>query len=248
MRMMIRPLVPFILLLLTVSACSELKPLVPLDPSRKNAVFENCLRPFLPGSYRLVHSLERITPDGPQGTAVGILSADPRTRGFQTALMTIEGWVLFDAEVGQTLTVHRAIPPFDSPAFAKALAEDIRLAFFPPADEPVNWGEGEKGAMVCRYERADGQLVEVITPPQGAVEIRLYGTGHEVLKRVAMSRPERRGLADTLEIKNGWPPYTLRLRLLESEPLDGDAGSKPAPGGPDPSGIGSQDGKEKRMP
>ncbi len=60
--------------------------------------------------------------------------------------MTIEGFVLFDAEAGETLTVHRAVPPFDAPAFAAALAEDIRLAFFSPGGEPAAWGEGEEGA------------------------------------------------------------------------------------------------------
>ncbi len=172
-------LVPLLLLLLTVNACTGLKPLIPLDPARKNAVLENCRRPFLPGSYRLIHALERVMPDGAKETAIGILSADPRTRGFRTALMTIEGWVLFDAEAGETLTVHRAVPPFDAPAFAQALVEDIRLAFFAPGEEPTVWGEGEEGALVCRFERADGRLVEVMTPRDGAMEIRLYGTGQE---------------------------------------------------------------------
>jgi len=248
MNMMIRRLVALLLLLLTVGACSGLKPLVPLDPSRENAVFENCRRPFLSRGYRLVHSLERVTPDGTKGTAIGILSADPRTRSFQTALMTIEGWLLFDAAVGETLTVRRAISPFDAPAFAKALAEDIRLAFFPPGDKPAIWGEGEKGAMVCRHERADGRPVEVITFPEGAVEIRLYGSGREVLKRVTMSRPQKPGLADALEIQNGWPPYTLRLRLLESEALDDESAPAAAPDGSDTSDPGSGNVKEKRMP
>jgi len=241
-------LAPLLLLLLTMNGCSGMKPLIPLDPSRKTAVLENCRSPFLPRSYRLVHSLERVTPDGAKGTAIGILSADPRTRSFQTALMTIEGWVLFDAEVGETLTVHRAVPPFDAPAFAEALAEDIRLAFFPPGDEPAAWGEGEKRALVCRYERADGRLVEVITLPDGAIEIRLYGTGREVLKRVTMIHPQRPGLADALEIRNGWPPYTLRLRLLESEVLDDNTEPAPAPGDGDPSSTRSGNGKEKRIP
>lgn len=219
MNATLRHLVP-LLLLLTVCACTGLKPLTPLDPVRKSAVLEGCRRPFLPGKYRLVHAMEMVMPDGAKGTAVGILVADPRTRSFQTALMTIEGWVLFDAKAGETLSVRRAVPPFDAPAFAEALAEDIRLAFFSLGGAPVAWGEGEEGALVCRFERADGRLVEVLTLESGVMEIRLYGTGQEVLKRVRMAPPERPGLTDALEIESrGWPSYTLRLRLVESEAL-----------------------------
>jgi len=250
MNAMLRHLAP-LLLLLAVGACTGLKPLTPLDPARKTAVLEGCRRPFLPGSYRLVHALETVMPDGAKGTAIGILVADSRTRGFRTALMTIEGWVLFDAEAGETLTVHRAVPPFDAPAFAAALAEDIRLAFFSPGGEPAAWGEGEEGALVCRFERADGRLVEVTTLRDGDMGIRLYGAGQELLKRVKMAPPQRSGLAETLEIRGGWPPYTLRLRLLESEALDNDSGPAPAatlPRGGEPSGHESGSEKGKRIP
>jgi hypothetical protein len=251
MNATLRYLAPLLLLFLTVDACTGLKPLTPLDPTRKSDVLEGCRRPFLPGKYRLVHALETVMSDGAKGTAIGVLVADPRTRGFRTALMTIEGWVLFDAEAGETLTVHRAVPPFDAPAFAEALAEDIRLAFFSPFGEPAAWGEGEEGALVCRFERADGRLVEVMTLRDGVMGIRLYGTGQEVLKRVKMAPPQRPGLADALEIRgSGWPPYTLRLRLLESEALDNDSEPAPAvtlPGG-EPSGPGNGSEKRKRIP
>jgi hypothetical protein len=181
---------------------------------------EDCRRPFLPGKYRIVHALETVMPDGAKGTAIGVLVADPRTRSFRTVMMTIEGFVLFDAEAGETLIVHRAVPPFDAPAFAEALAEDIRLAFFPPGGEPTAWGAGEAGAPACRFDRADGRFVEVVTMENGGMGIRLYGAGQELLKRVKIAVPGRPGLAETLEIRGGWPPYTLRLRLLESEALD----------------------------
>jgi hypothetical protein len=66
-----------------------------------------------------------------------------------------------------------------------------------------------------------------------------------------MAPSQRPGLADALEIRgSGWPPYTLRLRLLESEALDND--SEPAPAatlpGVEPSGPGSGSEKGKRIP
>lgn len=251
MNTMPNPLVPLLFLLLTLGACSGLKPLTPLEPARKNAVLEGCRQPFLPGKYRLVHALETVMPDGAKGTAVGVLVADPRTLGFRTALMTIEGFVLFDAEAGETLKVHRAVPPFDAPAFAAAMAEDIRLAFFPPGERPAAWGEGEAGALACRFERTDGRLVEVLTFEGGDMAIRLYGTGQELLKRVKMAPPEGPGLVESLEIRGGiWPPYTLRLRLLESEALGDDSGPAPAGTAPgdEPSGPGMGKGKGDRIP
>jgi hypothetical protein len=254
MNAMLRSLIPipaFFALLLVVGGCAGLKPLTSLDPARKTAVLEQCRRPFLPGSHRLIHALETVMPDGAKGMAIGVLVADPRTRSFRTALMTIEGFVLFDAEAGETLTVHRAVPPFDAPAFAEALAEDIGLAFFAPGGEPVAWGEGEEGALVCRFERADGRLVEVMTQRDGVIGIRLYGAGQELLKRVKIVLPEGSGPAETLEIRgSGWPSYTLRLRLLESEALGDDFGSTPAliTHGAEPSNPGSGNQKGKRIP
>jgi hypothetical protein len=66
-----------------------------------------------------------------------------------------------------------------------------------------------------------------------------------------MARPERPGLAETLEIRGGgWPPYTLRLRLLESEALDGDAGTDPGSINPgrEPSGSGNAQEEGIRIP
>lgn len=249
-KAMFRSLAPLLLLLLTVTACTGLKPLVSVDPARKTDVLEKCRRPFLPERYRLVHALETETPDGGRGTAIGVLVADPRTRGFRTVMMTIEGFVLFDAEAGETLIVHRAVPPFDKPAFAEGLAGDLRLAFFPPGGEPTSWGAGEGGAPACRYGRADGGFVEVLTKEDGGTIIRLYNAGHALLKTVTTSLPEKPGLAETLEIRGGWPPYLLRLRLLESDALNDHSDPNPAgtlPGA-EPSGSGNENGKGKKIP
>ena len=224
MNVMPRHFTPLLLLLLlAVGACTGLKPLAPLDAARKTTVLEGCRRPFLPGKYRLVHALEMVTPGGAKGTAIGVLVADPRTRGFRTVLMTVEGFVLFDVEAGEALTLHRAVPPFDKPAFAEGLAEDIRLAFFAPGGEPTTWGAGEEGVPACRFERADGRMVEVLTFRDGVTVIRLYGTGQDLLKRVKITPAEGPGPAELVEIESGgWPSYTLRLRLLESEGLGED--------------------------
>lgn len=230
----IRRFIPILLAAFALSACASLPPLKPLDPSLKTFVQEGCRRPFLFSKYRLVHALDTVLPDGKKATAIGILVADPRTRRFQTALMTLEGLVLFAAESGDTLVVSRAVPPFDSPEFARSLAEDIRLAFFSPGKDPLAWGREEGGALVCRFGRADGGFVDVSTADGGVTEIRLYGAGQDVRKKVKIPSLEKPGLAETLEIRSqGWPSYTLRLRLIESEALEREPGSNrdvPLPG------------------
>ena len=209
--------------LLALGGCAGLPPLKPLDPSLAPSATEACKRPFLTQKYRLVHEMKAILPGGMEGTGIGVLVADPRTGRFESVLMTIEGPVLFDIESGDTLTVHRAVPPFNTPAFAQRMAEDIRLAFFPPGKKPSACGQDKEGAVVCRFEAADGESVDVVTGKDGAMEIRLYGAGQELRKKVSIPRLERPGLADDLEIRSiGWPSYSLHLRLIEAEAVESD--------------------------
>ena len=219
MKTIRRCLIPLFALLPIVFGCAGLPVLKPLDPALKPAVLEDCRKPFLPEKYRLVHALEALLPDGRETAAIGVLVADPGERHFRTVLMTFEGWVLFDVESGEVPIVHRAVPPFDTPAFARRMAEDINLAFFRPGAVPVAWGQDGEGGRVCRYEIPEGRTVDVVRTPGGAVEIRLYGAGQELRKKVSIPSIWRgRGPAEEMEIRGGSPgrPTGLRLRLIES--------------------------------
>jgi hypothetical protein len=63
-----------------------------------------------------------------------------------------------------------------------------------------------------------------------------------------MAPPQSPGLAETVEIRGGWPPYTLRLRLLESEALDNDSETAATPPGTEPSAPGNGNEKGKTIP
>jgi hypothetical protein len=220
MNEILRRFMPILLVTFTLSGCASLPPLKPLDPGLKTDVEEGCRRPFLSSKYRLVHAIDTVLPDGKKETAIGIMVADPLTRQFQTALMTLEGFVLFAAESGESLIVNRAVPPFDSPVFARSLVEDIRLTYFPPGKEPVAWGQEEGGEKACRFKRPDGGFVDITAADSGMMEIRLYGEGRELRKRITIPSFNRDGLAERIEIQREiWPPYTLQLRLIESEAL-----------------------------
>jgi hypothetical protein len=211
-------IVPVLLTVLAAGACTAPYALKPLDPALMSTVSAGCERPFLKTTHRLVHALEADLPDGKKGGGIGVLLADPRKRTFRSMLITVEGWMLFDIEKGETLTVRRAVPPFDSPGFARRMEEDIALAFFPPVAAPLAWGQGEDGATVCRFGSADGRKVDVLDRGGGTMEVRLYGDGQDLRKRVVISSFNRDGLAERIEIRSSvWPSYTLRLRLIESE-------------------------------
>lgn len=213
-------LVSVLLTVLAAGACAAPHALRPLDPGLMSAVGAGCQRPFLRVTHRLVHALEAELPDGRKEAGIGVLLADPRKRAFRTMLMTVEGWVLFDIEKGDTLTVRRAVPPFDSSGFARRMAEDIALAFFPPVATSLALGRGEDGASVCRFDSADMTRVDVLDRGGGAMEVRLYGDGQDLRKRVVISSFNRDGLAERIEIRSGvWPSYTLRLRLIEGEAI-----------------------------
>lgn len=226
-----RYLVAILMALLGAGGCAAPTALSPLDPGLISELSESCRRPFLREPYRLVHALEFDLPGGGKGAAVGVLEADPRTRRFRTILMTHEGWVLFDIESGATVTVHRAVPPFDAPAFAARMAEDIALAFLSPGAAPLAWGR-EEGGPVCRFGRDDGGYVDVRQDGGDALQIRLYGARQELRKTVRVSAFNDDGLPRQLEIRSGGgQPYTLRLRLIEGEAVAGKS-ALPVDSGP----------------
>ncbi len=228
-------LLPVLLTVIAALACTAPRALRPLDAAALSAVSAGCQRPFLKSTHRLVHAMEAELPDGGKAAGIGALLADPRKRTFRSMLMTVEGVVLFDIEKDETLTVHRAVPPFDSPGFVRRMEADIVLAFFPPIEAPIAWGQDEDGSAVCRFGSADKMGadrmgaermgaermgIDVLDKGGGAMEVRLYGDGYELRKRVVIPSFNRDGLAERIEIRSsGWPSYTLRLRLIEGEAI-----------------------------
>jgi hypothetical protein len=213
-------LVPVLLTFLAAGACTAPHALRPLDPTLMSAGSAGCQKPFLKVAHRLVHALEVELPDGKKRAGIGVLLADPRKRTFRSMLMTVEGLVLFDIEKGETLTVRRAVPPFDSPGFARRMAEDIALAFFPPVAAPIALGKGGDGAAVCRFGHAEGRSMDFLDRGGGAMEVCLYGDGQDLRKRIVIPSFNNDGLAERIEIRSSdWPSYTLHLKLIEGEAI-----------------------------
>lgn len=201
---------------LVLSSCASLPPLEPLDPSGQAALLARCRAPFLRAKYRLMHSIEATMPTGETGHLIGVTVADPAMRTLHSALMTIEGLVLFEARFDKAITVDRALPPFDSPSFAEGLMDDISLMLFTP-EEPFAEAGTNKGEPLCRY-RGRGGTIDVIANSNRGFTVRRYGTSSSLMRELRLSVPDARGISKQMElVAGGMLGYTLRLELIKAE-------------------------------
>ena len=112
------------------------------------------------------------------------LMSSPATGRYRSVLLTLEGFVVFDAEYDGRLTVHRALPPFDSPHFAEGLMEDIRLVFFEPDGPVVASGTLKDGGAVRRHRLPDGGTVDLELLPGDDWRIRRYDPSETLTRTV----------------------------------------------------------------
>lgn len=218
-RSMIPAGTALILLTVLIVSCSTLPAIRPLDAAGTQAAAERCRRPFLEAPHRFVHAIEAGSPQRAMGTVLGVTLFDPYSGILRSAILTLEGFVLFDARYDRGMDVHRAVPPFDAPRFAENMMDDIRLIFLRPQGRLLQAGTLENGAIACRYEDPRGQTVDVMVRPDDAWEIGTYGKHNEPLRKVeAFSVKNRIPEAVTL---TGFltANYKLRLTLISAEPV-----------------------------
>ena len=154
-----------------------------------------------------------------------ILSSTNRTA--HCVIMTLEGFVVFDASYGKKISVKRAIAPFDSEDFAKGLINDIQLIFFAPNGFLSESGYDKDGAPICRYHIPDGRFIDLVRHGDRSWQIRQYNR-QMCLERtvtafsIQQSRDENRyAVADRLELTaHGEAGYSLIMDLIEAVPLE----------------------------
>lgn len=140
-----------------------------------------CDAVFPKGKWQFVHAIEFTMADGHRGNALGVSVIDGPL--LDCVIMTLEGFVLFEARFDNELTIKKAIPPFDGKGFANGLLADIRLIFTPPLSLAAEHGRLGNGDTVCRYIGAQGELTDVIMQP-GGWEIDRYSSDHERTRSV----------------------------------------------------------------
>jgi hypothetical protein len=176
----------------------------------------------------MVHTIAAELPGQQTRTVIGISVVFPARRSVQAVLMTIEGLVLFNAVyTTQALDVRRALPPFDSPAFALGLMQDVQLLFLSPAAASAESGRLASDGPGCRFERKDGRIVDVVPAADGGWQLFLYEgrrLQRQVQAEVCREGPNA-GIPCRLELTaHGRLSYHLKMALIEAEPVQ----SRPA--------------------
>jgi hypothetical protein len=93
-----------------IISCARLPVIAPVDLAAMPDTRERCRWPFLDSPYRFIHSIEVSFPGGRRGTVMGITLVDPLEKTTHSVIMTIEGFVLFDARYETEVRVNRAVP------------------------------------------------------------------------------------------------------------------------------------------
>jgi hypothetical protein len=222
----VRPVSPgrfawLFLILLPFLACSALPDIKPSGPSGQPDFHERCRTPFPVHPYRFTHEIEARLPDGSRATALGVVGVDPVRRRIHAVVMTLEGFVLFDATSEREMTVNRAVPPFDAPELAEGLLGDIRFILLPPDGDLQAAGLLEKGLPVCRYRGKSGLNVDVIANPGWGWLVNEYDGSDHLSRQVRLYAFNVAGFPERIELVRHCPPsYGLKMTLLQAERLN----------------------------
>lgn len=186
------------------------------------------------GNWQLLHTIQAELPGNQSGFLMGVTRLSSQKRSFQCVIMTLEGFVVFDALYDGTIRVERAVSPFDNQAFAQGVMADIQLIFFKPLANEITAGMLSDGAVVCRHSLDDGSVIDVAKPERHKWETRLYDPGHRLKRVVKHMNGENptgntpKGIAHKIELTAlGTPGYKLVLDLVEALALESEDATLP---------------------
>ena len=179
-----------------------------------------CYGPFPSGTWESVYKIDVMMARGVSSSLLGVTKGESTERTLHSVLLTPEGFILFDAELREGgVTVRRAVAPFDSPAFARGLMEDVALLLLPPRGKPETWGKEADGTRVCRWESPDGSRTEVRGEMGKGWRILRRDDRGEVIREVSLSGPFVQGLPFHMELRASKPAsYTLRMTRVQPAP------------------------------
>jgi hypothetical protein len=225
---MIRRLI-LLICLAGLTACAHLPRINPIPPGCPTPNVSACRDLFPHGRWQLYHSIEATLPDGRKSVLTGVTVLSSEDRSIRWALMTVEGFVLFSGRWDEnTLTVDRAVPPFNRPGFAQGLMDDLRLLLFAPQDPLIATGRLEKGDPVCRFGSPEN-TIDIAMEPDGSRIVRQYGSNRRLVRSVVAHgwNPVANGLfARHLILKHhGILGYMLKLKLINAIPIDKESGN-----------------------
>ncbi len=187
-----------------------------LRPVQQEELIQRCAAVYPQGKWQFVHAIEFSMADGRSSSVVGVTVVDGNK--LNCALMTIEGFTLFEARLTERLEVDRAVPPFDNPAFATGLMEDVRALFVHPEVSEVHYGRLGDGAESCRMTGTDGEVTDVLPLENGCWQIRTYDAGQLIRTIIARScrSVDSTVIPAELELTVPGPAgYILKMTLID---------------------------------
>ncbi len=207
-------------------SCSALPGLQPADPAARVEFPQTCRRMFPNGKWQFVHSIEAVMPGGQRGLVMGVTVISSQDKSAHCVLMTIEGFVVFDARYDRQLVINRAVAPFDNEGFAAGLIRDIQLIFFAPEGFLVETGNDPNGASVCRYQTPDGRIVDLVIDADRTRHIRQYNAPQRLSRTVDAFFTKQKSDGDGPDFPDRLvlsahdvAGYTLIMDLVEAVPL-----------------------------
>jgi len=217
-----------LIIILLITSCSGLPDLLNVDPAIIPDIQQKCSSPFLIEKWQFIHHIEATMPNGKKGSMIGIIVITPLSKTIQCVIMTIEGFVVFDALYDKNIVVHRSLHPFDSINFSKGLMNDLKLIFFKPNGQFLGLGMSENGKYFCRYRNNNGMITDICTSQNDKWTIRRYNHNSQLIRTVKASMGKHQLLANQTMIPtrleltaNGRSGYRLVIDLIEAKPLDG---------------------------
>lgn len=217
-----------IMMIAMAVSCARLPEIKPVEPAAMPDMRARCLLPFPDMPCRFIHSIEVSFPGGKTGTVIGVTLIDPAAQTLHGVIMTIEGFVLFDARYEREVRVNRAVPPFDKEQFGGRMMEDIKLIFFAPHGKLSDAGMRDDGSTICRYFRNTGIVEDIIIHANDSWEIEKYSDSHELLRQVkAYSVRDR--IPERIELNAfGFRGYSLRMKLISAEAVSSEVNRVPS--------------------
>jgi hypothetical protein len=205
------------LLIGLASACAHLPPLSPLPAADANGIAIRCRQAFPAQPWRATHTIFATLPFAQNGALVGVTAASPEE--LHAVLLSPEGICLFDASTDRRaagLTVHRAVPPLDRPAFAASLMSDVGHVYLAPTGMPTAIGSYATGESVCRWSQAD-ETTDVVLRADGPRAVRTY-RGGQLTRQIDLLGVATDGFFPAVHLRvPGTGGYELDMGLVDHE-------------------------------
>ena len=197
---------------------------IPLDQADRHTApsldFSECPELFPTGPWESVYQIEAIISGKVFSSLFGVTKGDPAQGRLHSLLLTPEGFILFEGELGGNgIVVHKSVPPFDSSTFAGGLMEDVKTLFLSPAGRPKIGREAMDGARFCFWEGPDGFRTEIRGSADQGWQILRRDAQGETIKEVSLNGPYIQGLATHLKLRSMKPAsYRLKMTLIQVGP------------------------------